>query len=216
MNIAQTFLTNLFNTVAGIWWVIPILLIVLLLKSPRVKGMLGEKMVQTRAALKLDSNIYHPFNNLILPSNGATTQLDHVYVSPYGIFVVETKNVQGWIFGGENQANWRQVIYHKKTHFQNPLRQNYRHIKALSALLGQLENIFHSVVVFTHPDYTFKTAMPRNVCDLSQFDLYIRSFQQKVLSENEVQRICQILSQERFAGTRARSKQHIQSLNQRN
>nr|WP_314229155.1 nuclease-related domain-containing protein [uncultured Kingella sp.] len=122
MNIAQIFLTNLFSTVAGIWWVIPILLIVLLLKSPRVKGMLGEKMVQTRAALKLDRKIYRPFHNLILPSNGATTQLDHVYVSPYGIFVVETKNWTGWIFGGENQANWRQVIYHKKTHFQNPFR----------------------------------------------------------------------------------------------
>nr|WP_314229154.1 hypothetical protein [uncultured Kingella sp.] len=69
--------------------------------------------------------------------------------------------------------------------------------------------------MFTHPDYTFKTAMPRNVCDLSQFDCYIRSFQQEVLSENEVQKICQILSQERFVDTRARSKQHVQSLKQR-
>lgn len=215
MNITQTFLINLFNTVAGMWWVIPILLIVLLLKSPRVKGMLGEKMVQTRAALKLDSEIYHPFHNLILPSNGATTQIDHVYVSRYGIFVMETKNVKGWIFGSKNQKNWKQVWFKKRSYFQNPLHQNYLHIKALSALLGQPENIFHSVVVFTHPDYTFKNAMPANVCDLSQLDRYIHSFQQEILSETAVHQICQTLSQERFVGTRARSKQHVQSLKQR-
>ncbi len=215
MDIAQIFLSNLFNTFAPAWWLIPILLLAWLLKSPRIKGLLGEKMVQTRAALKLDRKIYRPFHNLILPSNGATTQLDHVYVSPYGIFVVETKNWTGWIFGSENQAHWTQVIYQNKTQLQNPLRQNYRHIKALAALLRQPENVFHSVIVFTNPDYTFKTAMPQNVCDISQFDRYIRSFQRKILSENEVQRIGEILSQEQFAGTRARSKQHIQSLNQR-
>ncbi len=215
MNNVHIFLTSLWDIVGGMWWILPVLLIALLLKSPRVKGMLGEKMVQTRAALKLDSEIYRPFNNLIIPINSATTQIDHVYVSRYGIFVVETKNVKGWIFGSKNQKNWTQVWFKKKSHFQNPLHQNYLHIKALSALLGQPENIFHSLVVFTHPDYAFKNAMPANVCDLSQLDRYIHSFQQEILSETAVQQICQILSQERFVGTRARSKQHVQSLKQR-
>jgi hypothetical protein len=68
----------------------------------------------------------------VLPSQGSTTQIDHVLVSVYGIFVIETKNMKGWIFGDERSAQWTQSIFGKKSRFQNPLRQNYRHVKALA------------------------------------------------------------------------------------
>ncbi|MGR5279715.1 nuclease-related domain-containing protein, partial [Vibrio rotiferianus] len=87
---------------------------------------------------------------------------DHIVVSKYGIFVVETKNMKGWIFGSARQRQWTQKIYRHSSKFQNPLHQNYKHIKALETLLGCSEEHLHSVIVFIG-DSTFKTEMPPNV-----------------------------------------------------
>jgi hypothetical protein len=51
-----------------------------------------------------------------------------------GIFLIETKHYQGWIFDGANQNEWTQVIFKKKSRFQNPVRQNYGHLKTLQSL----------------------------------------------------------------------------------
>ena len=63
-------------------------------------------------------------HNVILPGRDGTTQIDHVVVSIYGLFVIETKNMDGWIFGSAEQRTWRQQFFKKKFKFQNPLRQN--------------------------------------------------------------------------------------------
>lgn len=52
-------------------------------------------------------------------------------VSPYGVFVIETRNMDGWIFGSEKQPVWTQKFPRKSFRFQNPLRQNYKHVKAI-------------------------------------------------------------------------------------
>src|SRR5437868_4579974 len=96
----------------------------------------------------LDWNTYHRFHNLIVPIEQATTQIDHVLVSRFGIFVIETKNMGGWIFGTENDAQWTQVLFRKKFRFQNPLRQNYRHTTALAGFLGVEHSLFHSIAFF--------------------------------------------------------------------
>ncbi len=71
-------------------------------------------------------------NDLTLPDGeGATTQIDHLLLSPFGVFVIETKNYKGWIFGSERQKQWTQKIYKKSFKFQNPIHQNYKHMKVL-------------------------------------------------------------------------------------
>ena len=75
------------------------------LKLPRFKGMLGEWKVKLGAKLSLPANSYYPIHNvttLSLP-DGVTTQIDHIFVSRFGIFAVEMKNMKGWIFGSQNQ-----------------------------------------------------------------------------------------------------------------
>ena len=185
------------------------------LTSPGTKGALGEKKLQARAAIHLDQRIYRAFHNLILPIDGETTQLDHLYVSPFGIFVVETKNYSGWIFGSARQRQWTQVLYQKKHSFQNPLHQNYRHIKAAAAVLRLPESSFHSVIVFTGSDYTFKTEMPDNVCDLKQFDTYVHRFKQRILSDADIQAACTLLAKPEYAAGREREQQHIRNLKKR-
>ena len=75
-----------------------------ILKSPIFKGWFGEKMIN-RGLRKLDPTQYQLFHDLYLPhpTETGTTQIDHVVVSPFGIFVIETKNYRGWIFGNAKQ-----------------------------------------------------------------------------------------------------------------
>ena len=106
-------------------------------KLPFLKGKLGEKDV-SRKLLELDSEHYKVLDDLMLPSRGNTntTQIDHIVVSDFGIFCIETKSYSGWIFGHAQQQHWTQVIYRYKKKFYNPLRQNYAHIKAVEAIVS--------------------------------------------------------------------------------
>jgi hypothetical protein len=86
----------------------------------------------------LDENEYTVFHNICLPSNGNTeiTQIDHIVVSRFGIFCIETKGQSGWIFGSKNRKYWTEVIYRNKYRLYNPIWQNYAHIKAIEYLIG--------------------------------------------------------------------------------
>src|SRR5262245_65100442 len=81
--------------------------------------------------------------------HGQSVQIDHVVVTDTGVFVIETKHYSGWIFGHPNDSHWTQVIYKKKSRFQNPLRQNYGHVKAVQSLFNLPDAAFFPIVVFT-------------------------------------------------------------------
>lgn len=203
-----------FNQVFKLWWVIPILLFISILKSPWLKGLLGEIFVKFAARLRLPVDTYHRIHNVTLQTLDGTTQIDHIFVSRFGIFVVETKNMKGWIFGGENQPQWTQKIYKKSFKFQNPLRQNYKHVKALEAALDVPSGVLHSVVVFTG-ESTFKSPMPPNVTIGTGFITYIKSFSAPILSEAEVQRAMNQIESGRLEPTRETHRQHVRQLNTR-
>ncbi len=84
-------------------WLLPAMLPIGLFKSPKLKGWTGELLVQLCAHWQLDREIYRRLHNVTLSTPDGTTQMDHVFLSPYGIFVLETKNMRGWIFGSEKQ-----------------------------------------------------------------------------------------------------------------
>ena len=158
-----------------------------------LKGWLGEKAAQFGMWMGLNGEVYRRIHNLVLPSQGGTTQIDHVLVSVYGIFVVETKNMQGWIFGDEHSSHWTQSIYGKKSRFQNPLRQNYRHVRAVAEFLGIPDNVIHPVVFFIG-DCEIKTSVPRNVLTHGLCN-YVRSFREQVFSPERAGEILARLSQ---------------------
>ena len=86
-------------------------------------------------------------NNVTLRTETGTTQIDHVLIADTGIFVIETKHYQGWIYGDPKQSQWTQVIYKKKSRFQNPIRQNYGHLKTLQSLFTLPTDHFFSEIV---------------------------------------------------------------------
>ncbi|MDW1578193.1 NERD domain-containing protein [Vibrio sp. Vb2880] len=188
MNIFEVFL----NVLAQVWYLVPLLLIVSVFKSRWLKGVFGEFLVN-RLLSKLPESDYTLIKDVTLPTNDGTTQVDHIVVSRYGIFVIETKNMKGWIFGSARQKQWTQKIYRHSSKFQNPLHQNYKHIKALETLLGCSEEHLHSVIVFIG-DSTFKTEMPPNVTYARGSIRYIQQFNDVVFSDNDYARLTESIN----------------------
>ncbi|MCC7202480.1 MAG: NERD domain-containing protein [Nitrospirae bacterium] len=196
------------------WWLIPIVIVITILKSPWGKGYLGELTVRVLSRFMLDKGTYHRVDNVTLTTPDGTTQIDHLFVSRFGIFVLETKNMQGWIFGGEDQAHWTQKIYKKSVTFQNPLRQNFKHVKALEAALNIPIDSLRSVVTFVGGS-TFKTDMPPNVTHGTGFITYIKSFREQVFTENQVGDLLHRIESVRLAPTFATHRKHVENLKKR-
>ena len=179
------------------------------LRSQRFKGWRGERAVQRLIAQRLNPLVYVDLHNVTLPTaGGGSTQIDHLIFSPYGLFVLETKNYQGWIFGTEKQREWTQQIFKKRSKFQNPLRQNYKHTKTLQDLLGLESEHVHSVIAFVG-DCEFKTEMPPQVTRGDGFVAYIQSFTQTVWAPEEMQALIDKLEAVRLQPGRATDKQHV-------
>ncbi len=152
-------LSPLFN---ALWYLIPLVLIATVLTSPWFKGVFGEVAVNVLLERNLDKRVYHLIRNVTLPTDNGTTQIDHILVSKFGVFVIETKNIKGWIFGLANQKQWTQRIFKHSNKFQNPIHQNYKHLKTLEACLDIPSESLFSVIVSVGGS-TFKTEMPDNV-----------------------------------------------------
>lgn len=205
MNLNNAF-APLFNM---LWYIAPILILTAVLKSPWFKGKWGEFQIALLFKLFLPKDRYTILHNITLPTEDGTTQIDHIVVSRYGIFVVETKNLKGWIFGGERQDTWTQKIFKVSHKFQNPLRQNYKHTQTLGSLLGFDSAVIHSVVVFIG-DSTFKTPMPPNVTYARGCTDYIKSKKITVLSQEQVTRICTDISRGAMRKNFATDRMHVQ------
>ena len=197
-----------------ILWALPFIVIIGLLKTPKVKGIFGEAFVKLLAKFKLPADVYVPIHNVTLPTPDGTTQIDHIFVSEFGVFVVETKNMKGWIFGGENQAQWTQQIYKVKNKFQNPLRQNYKHVKTLESALEIPPEAIISVIAFMG-EGKFKTNMPSNVTHGAGYVRYIKSFNVPILSQEQVQSVVTQIQSGRLEPSRATDKEHVQQLKSR-
>lgn len=130
-------------------WAMIVLGIIFQIFAPKIKGYFGEKSVSFFLST-LDESKYKVINNIMLRIGDKTTQLDHVVVSNYGIFVIETKNYKGWITGNEYDDYWKQTIYNRKEKLRNPIKQNYGHIQALKEHLSEYSNAnFISIIAFT-------------------------------------------------------------------
>lgn len=147
----------------------------------------GEAVVSTEIFKAFPSPSYHLLNNLTIPVENGTTQIDHVLVSRYGVFVIETKHYRGWIFANAKSPFWTQVLFKNKYKFQNPLHQNYKHLRSVQALLEFLpSDCIKTAVVFTG-DGKFRTPRPDGVFNLEGLIEYLKGFTTEVMSENRLQ-----------------------------
>ncbi|MDD9997511.1 MAG: NERD domain-containing protein [Gammaproteobacteria bacterium] len=182
------------------------------------KGYIGESKVSIAARFALPKSIYTPIHDVTLPTPDGTTQIDHIFVSRFGVFVVETKNMAGWIFGGERDRQWTQMFRGgKKARFLNPLRQNYRHVKAVEAAIADVylpHGAVKSVVAFVG-NAELKTEMPANVTVGAGFTSYIRSFSEPILHDHQVAVVHRKIESEALSASAATDRQHVRNLRSR-
>ena len=191
-------------------------LLVKIAAGPVFKGWLGEIMVSRIGLKQLDPGLYRTFGDIYLPlpDGKGTTQIDHIVVSKFGIFVIETKNYKGWIFGSEKQRQWTQQIYKVKHRFQNPLHQNLLHVKVLKQFLGLPDDRFHPVVMFIG-DTQFKTPLPGNVLNRGLLP-WIRNHTATLLDSSDVQQANARLDElHRATDRKAAARDHVKTLKER-
>lgn len=157
--------------------------------KPVLIGLWGEAKVSSVLAL-LKGKHYKVYNDLLVPVFDHTAQIDHVVVSNYGIFVIETKNYKGRIYGGENSEYWTQNIFGNKYDLYNPILQNAKHIKSLyHNLEGVSKEAFFPIIVFTGDnDLRVKTETP--VIKLWQLYYLIKRHKEIVLTDSKMADIC--------------------------
>lgn len=121
-------------------------------------GERGENQVAQILSYDADSII---FNDILLFDNKTkkSSQIDHIVIRPNGVFVIETKNYAGRIYGNDNQREWTQVLAYGETknRFYNPIKQNATHIYFLAKTLKQ-HNIYVSVIMFPRAELYLQTS----------------------------------------------------------
>ncbi|MBU1312053.1 MAG: NERD domain-containing protein [Gammaproteobacteria bacterium] len=176
-------------------------------------GAMAERSLHKLLLKQLPMSYKHYRNLVLQTAQGDLTEVDHLIISPFGIFVLEVKNYQGWIFGNEKQPEWTVQHFRRKHRFMNPLRQNYKHTEAVKHVLGLTADDagkVHPLVVFS-PRAAFKTPMPDNVLHLDQTGDYINQYYQQCFSDEQLRQFSARLN---IAATsrKALSKLHLEQV----
>lgn len=175
----------------------------------------GELLVRKAIQKHFHSPKYHLLNHVTLKHDDSTTQIDHILVSCFGVFVIETKNYKGWIFANPKHETWTQVLFKAKFKFQNPIHQNHCHVVAVRELLDFLPQVaIKSVVVFSG-DAEFKTDLPNGVFTLPMLIDYLSSCNQELLSLNRVQFSVGRIETARLELSRQTDVEHVAALQKR-
>lgn len=175
----------------------------------------GEKMVSSFLE-DLDSEEYRVYNDLLIRNGKYTTQVDHIVISHYGIFVLETKNVHGKVYGGGNAELWKQYlpdIGYKRYGFtqehmlRNPIWQNDGHIKTLRRLVFGNDIPIYGIVVFPG-DTNINVTAKQPVLNMYNVVPHIKQYQDIVLSSEQMdiyrRRLLDVIST-----TEADRKEHL-------
>lgn len=173
---------------------------------------LGEVIVSGVLGSDFAAPDYHLMNHVTVRLKDGTTQIDHILVSRFGVFVIETKHYKGWIFGDAVGRTWTQVLFNDRFRFQNPILQNRRHVSAVQSLLDFLPpGAVQSLVVFTG-DAEFKTELPQGVFTIEKMKAQIEQQKEEVMTLNRMQFCVGRLETERLSISHNTDVEHAENL----
>lgn len=127
-----------------LFWFYIIVIIICVGFYKKIVGKAGEFWVKSE--IKKLSDEYKIINDVMLSVSDKTCQIDHIIVSLYGIFVIETKQYTGYLKGNDYDKSWIRYSSNKKHYIKNPIHQNYGHMKSLQQILNLSEDIFIPLV----------------------------------------------------------------------
>ena len=177
-------------------------------------GANAEDTVAAIASKALAKGLYgYVLQNVYVPrQDSGTSEIDVLLLSTKGIFVFESKDFAGWIFGRGNQKNWTVTLYAgkdwfgfkhtEKHHFYNPVRQNQSHIKTLRYYLDTPAPMYSVVVFSNRSELKSISDIPENVEVLQTSDLpyYLR---------NVLESFSDVISEDKVDFMHAKLKQHV-------
>ncbi len=174
------------------------ILLVTIYKS-KFKGDIGELAVAV--VLKdLNKEKYKILHDLKIENPKAltkTSQIDHIIVSTFGIFCIETKGYKGKIYGKETSRQWCQYLTNKKNYFMNPVYQNYGHIKAIETILkNDYPNItYYSIIAFSGEANLDKVETQNaKVCKIRDLEDVINELSvSEICEKKDIRKIIQII-----------------------
>ncbi|CBE69752.1 MAG: hypothetical protein F9K13_11335 [Candidatus Methylomirabilis oxygeniifera] len=172
-----------------------IIIIAPILKHPEIKGLIGERRVREQLR-RLPEENYKILNDLTLKGKQGTSQIDHMVISPYGIFVIETKDYGGWIHGKEDSEYWVQTFYKSKFKFRNPIKQNWAHIYAIRENLSEYKDLpYYPIIVFAGKGRLKNLDVTTDViCLDALFETIMKHRGQRKLNDNEIGEIVTTLT----------------------
>lgn len=164
--------------------------------GPYLSGAQGEKRVSRFFTEEL-SDDWILLNDLEIVSNDKKAQIDHVLIGPYGIILIETKNVKGKIYLTKKTDQWLQEKRFDKKNFYSPIFQAKGHEAALKSIIS----VFHlnkyipirSIILFSADDVELKMPKYQEGIPIRTFStLMTKDFtggRDPVLSKNDVEHI---------------------------
>ena len=195
-------MTNVLFIIAAIFIVV-ITVYGIAINTPTFKGREGENKVHNILMQLPDE--YFVFKDVILETKKGTTQIDHIVVSKYGVFAIETKNYRGEIYGDDNRKYWTQIIvtdvtyrrkwyktytYVKKSRLYNPVKQSLAHAYAIRNYLKEWKYlpvvpvvVFCGEAVLSNVESSIPVIYDNNLLDL------IRSYTTTYLSDADLQNV---------------------------
>jgi predicted RNA-binding Zn-ribbon protein involved in translation (DUF1610 family) len=193
--------------------------------SAKQKGKRGEMRVS--AILSQLSDEYTILNDLVFRTEKGTTQIDHLVVSKYGIFTIETKNYRGEIYGDDNRKEWTQLIvtevtyakkwwktytYVTKNRFYNPVKQSVGHAFRIKELLSVFPHVkIVPIVVFTGDAILSYVESKNHVVYEENLLDVIDGYKTTYLTDNDVQAVLAILTGNNIRET-VSNRQHVKNL----
>ncbi len=176
-----------------------------------LRGREGERRVHETLTRCLDRKIYHMISDVTLPTENGTAQIDHVVVSPFGVFVIETKTIAGLVIGGHHDATWRVFFRKREYPMRNPCLQQKTHIKALKSVLQLPDYVFVSFVVFAGTAKLGKN-MPDEICSLYDSTEKITQYKKQRFTTLEVAQIIEDIKKTRLPPGRKTNKIHVENI----
>ena len=187
-------------------------------KRERLSGEYGERKVSEFIKnLKADGEII--INNYLARRNSKGTesiQIDHIFISHKGVFVIETKDYRGRIYGDRYQNSWTQTIGHKrirKNKLYNPIKQNETHTRYVKKLVGGTSS-FYNIVIFLKADISRVSNSSDVLFDPYSFSSWYRHLQNNCLSDSIINKIYSALMDE-MKNNPITKEEHINNIHKR-
>lgn len=148
-------------------------------------GNYGEYLTYKKLCKYEEQGARFLFNCYLPREKDETTEIDVMMIANSGIYVFESKNYSGWIFGSEKSRSWTQTLPNgkksRKERFYNPIMQNRTHIKWLQNIIGTDIPVY-SIIVFSER------------CTIKKMDLV--SSDVKVIKRDCLQRVVKEIEKE--------------------